>query len=198
MRAGGPGVCSGEEVAAKVHSPPEPGVHVELQGSTYLYALATVSITFVGFSALLIVFRQSMGGAVSRYDSYFTLSFIQAGFIVTAGALVPPLLALYGWSPEVVWRTSSVVTAVPIFWFVATVPGRRRAATGRPVPVFVWTLLSVQALAGAVLVLVGTGILTGRDAAVYASAVTTMMVTSGIAYLLALGVILPDLTGGRE
>ena len=29
-----------------------------LSGSTYLYALATISVTFVGFSALLLVFRQ--------------------------------------------------------------------------------------------------------------------------------------------
>jgi hypothetical protein len=67
---------------------------VELTGSTYLYSLATTSVTFVGFSALLIVFRQSIGGGLTRYDTYFTLSFIQTGFIVTAGALLPPLLAL--------------------------------------------------------------------------------------------------------
>ena len=52
-----------------------------LAGELFLYALATISITFVGFSALLIVFRQTMGGKLTPYDTYFTLSFIQIGFI---------------------------------------------------------------------------------------------------------------------
>ena len=50
---------------------------MELPGIAYLYSLATVSITFVGFAALLIVVRQSIGGQVTSYDMYFTLSFIQ-------------------------------------------------------------------------------------------------------------------------
>jgi hypothetical protein len=37
---------------------------MEIPGSSYLYALATVSITFVGFSALPMIFRQTMGSAV--------------------------------------------------------------------------------------------------------------------------------------
>ncbi len=69
---------------------------MELPGSTYLYALATISITFVGFSALLLIFRQAMGHTMTRYESYFMLTFIQSGFIVTAGSLLPLLLALYG------------------------------------------------------------------------------------------------------
>jgi len=32
----------------------------ELSGATYLYAVATVSITFVGFAALLIVFARRL------------------------------------------------------------------------------------------------------------------------------------------
>jgi hypothetical protein len=167
---------------------------VDLQGSTYLFALATVSITFVGFSALLIVFRQSIGGGLTRYDTYFALSFIQAGFIVTAGALLPPLLALYGWRPSMVWRVADAAIALPILAFVASVPGRRRAATGGAVPLFVWTLLAVQALAAVALLVSAVGGVEGREGAVYASAMTAMLFSSGIAYLLALSVILPQLT----
>jgi hypothetical protein len=60
---------------------------MELPGANYLYALATVSVTFVGFSALLLVFRETIGGRMTGCDSYFTLSFMQAGFIVAAGIL---------------------------------------------------------------------------------------------------------------
>jgi archaellum biogenesis protein FlaJ (TadC family) len=163
---------------------------MDLAGSTYLYALATVSITFVGFSALLLVFRQSMGGALTRYEMYFTFSFIQIGFIVTAGALLPPLLALYGLSQEVVWRISSIAIAIPVVWFVASVPARRRAATGRPIPAFVWRLVAVQLLAGLALVLRAVGTWSDSGAAVYASTLTTILFASGIAYLLALSVFL--------
>jgi len=61
---------------------------MELPGANYLYALATVSVTFVGFSALLLVFRETIGGRMTGYDSYFALSFMQAGFIVAAGGLL--------------------------------------------------------------------------------------------------------------
>jgi len=166
---------------------------VDLPGSPYLYALATVSITFVGFSALLIVFRQSMGGELTQYDTYFTLSFLQIGFIVTAGALLPPALALYGWPAEVVWRVAGTGISIPILWFVASVPARRRTATGRPTPLFIRTLLSVQGLAAVALLFSAAGILRQPGAAIYASAMTTILFASGIAYLLALGVILGEL-----
>jgi hypothetical protein len=167
---------------------------VELPGSGYLYALATVSITFVGFSALLIVFRQSVDGELTSYDTYFTLSFIQIGFIVTLGALLPPMLALYGWEPFAVWRSASVLVAIPLVWFVATVPSRRRRATGSPVPLFIMTLLGLQGAAAVVLLLTAAGVFAGSEAGVYASAVTTVLITSGIAYLMALQLTLPGIT----
>jgi hypothetical protein len=163
---------------------------MELQGSTYLFTLATVSITFVGFAALVLVFRQTIGGEVTRYDTYFTLSFIQVGFIVTVGALLPPLLALYGWREEVVWRVSSAVLAALILYFVATVPKRRRAATNGSVPNFVWALLAVQAFSGVALIFCAVGVLV-RGGAVYASAMTAILCASGIAYLVALSEVLP-------
>jgi hypothetical protein len=44
---------------------------MELLGASYLHALAAISVTFVGFSALLLVFRQTIGGKMTSYDSYF-------------------------------------------------------------------------------------------------------------------------------
>src|SRR5260370_1963055 len=90
--------------------------------ATYLYALAGLSVSFVGFSTLLIVFRQSAGGRLTHYDSYFVLSFMQAGFIVSAGALAPPLLLLFGLSEAAALRRPRALTAVPLFWVVATLP----------------------------------------------------------------------------
>jgi hypothetical protein len=161
--------------------------------TTYLYALAALSVSFVGFSTLLIVFRQSAGDRLTSYDSYFVLSFMQAGFIVSAGALLPPLLTLFGLPQDAVLRTASAITAVAVFLFVATVPRRRRAATGGPAPAFVRILLLVQLLAGVTLLIRVLGQSLGPGVAPYASALTIMLVSSGIAFLLALNVMLPGL-----
>jgi hypothetical protein len=163
--------------------------------TTYLYTLAGLSVSFVGFSTLVIVFRQSAGGRLSSYDSYFVLSFMQAGFIVTAGALLPPLFALYGLSEGALLRIASAITAIPIAWFVTSVPRRRRQATGGPAPTFIRLFLSLQFGAALALVLGALGWPLGPGVAPYASALTLILVTSGIAFLLALHrVMLPGLT----
>lgn len=162
--------------------------------ATYLYALAGLSVSFVGFSTLVIVFRQSAGDRLSSYDSYFVLSFMQAGFIVTAGALLPPLFALYGVPEEYLLRMASAIAAIAIGWFVASVPRRRRAATGAAAPTFVRLLLLLQLLAAVALLLGALGRPLARGVAPYASALTLILITSGIAFLLALDVVLPGLT----
>jgi hypothetical protein len=161
---------------------------MELPGSDYFYALATVAITFVGFSALLLFFRQTLGGGLTKYDAYFTLSFIQPGFIVTGGALLPPLLALCGFDRDDVWRVSSALTAVMIVLFVATVPARRHAAVDEPVPVYVAALLALQALGALVLVANAIGQPLAPGPGLHAAAVTWLLFTTAIAYLRALAI----------
>jgi hypothetical protein len=160
--------------------------NMELPGANYLYALATISVTFVGFSALLLVFRQTIGGKMTKYDSYFTLSFMQAGFIVTAGALLPQLLALYDMPNASVWRASSVIVAVAILVFVVMTPRRRRVATSEPVPFYVGLLLFLQFIAGVYLLLNAVGWPSPPSLAPFALALTLMLFTTGIAYLIAL------------
>jgi hypothetical protein len=165
---------------------------MELPGSGYLYALATISVTFVGFSALLLVFRQTIGGATTRYDSYFIVAFMQVGFVVAGGCLLPPLLALFGLAESTVWRTSSGVAAIPILMFVATVPRRRRAATGGPAPVFVRLLLLLQLFMGLYLLANAMRVYFTPTAANYAAVMAGMLFSSGIAYLMALDIALRD------
>src|SRR5262245_61122442 len=160
--------------------------NMELPGANYLYALATISVTFVGFSALLLVFRQTIGGKMTKYDSYFTLSFMQAGFIVTAGGLLPQLLAFYDMPNASVWRASSLIMAIAIFLFVITTPRRRRVATKEPVPLYVGLLLYLQFIAGGYLLVNAAGWPFPPSLAPFALALTLMLFATGIAYLVAL------------
>ena len=162
---------------------------MELEGSTYLYALATVSITFIGFSALLWIFRQTIGGGMTRYDGYFVISFILPGLIVVGGSLLPPLLALYGLQPEMVWRLSSGISSVPILLFVVTLPARRRKAVHEPIPFYIWLFLALQFLCALILLLTAADWLPHSGAAVYATSMAGMLLTTSFAYVAALGAV---------
>lgn len=166
---------------------------MEPAGSTFLYALAAVSITFVGFSALLVIFRQARGDVLTRYEEYFVLSFIQPGLIVTGGSLIPSVLALYGLPGATVWRASSIIAAIPIIIFVVMLPGRRRAATsGQPTPLYVSVLGLAQLLIAGYLLTSAAGLPAAAAIGPYAASLTALLFTTVTAYVIALGIALGD------
>ena len=156
----------------------------------YLFTLATLAISFVGFSALVIVLRQALGGAMSKLDVLLARIFIQLGFLVAAGAILPPMLALFPWPERVVWRISSLCVSMPTLLFAVTYPARRRAASGARTPPRVWLDVFVLILAAAALVANGTGAVGAPGAALFAASLTGILCLSGSAYLQALNILL--------
>ena len=163
---------------------------MELQGATYLFTLAALSVTFVGFSALVIIIRQTLGGQMSQLEILITRIFIQLGFMVTAGAMLPPLLALFELPPPLIWRISSLAAAIPSFLFAVTYPARRRAASGVPTPLVIWLDVMVLLAAVAVLILNCAGIGIAPGPGPFAAALTVILFLSGWAYLQALRLLL--------
>ena len=102
---------------------------------SYLNTLAALAVTFVGFSSLVIVLRQAMGGEMSKLDILITRTFIQVGFLVAAGAMLPGLLSLFHLEEPSVWRVSSAVTALPVVLFAVTYPARRDPASEVRTPI---------------------------------------------------------------
>jgi hypothetical protein len=45
---------------------------MDLPGTAYLYTLATLMVTFAGFSALLLMIRQAAGAQLSPLDRFLT------------------------------------------------------------------------------------------------------------------------------
>jgi hypothetical protein len=166
------------------------GEEMDLPGSTYLYTLAALSVTFVGFSALVIILRQTLGGEMSRLDILITRIFIQLGFIVAAGAMLPPLLSLFPWPPALIWRTSSFIAAVPSFLFAVTYPARRHAASGVPTPFVIWIDVLILLTAAMVLFCNAVGLGFGPSVGPFAAALTSVLFLSGWAYLQALNILL--------
>ena len=69
---------------------------MELPGSNYLLALATIAISFVSFSTIVVVFRQSLGAGLSEFHILLVRFFIESGLIAVFFSLVPILLGLLG------------------------------------------------------------------------------------------------------
>jgi hypothetical protein len=156
---------------------------------SYLYMLAAVSVTFVGFSSLVIVLRQVMGGEMSKLDILITRTFIQVGFLVAAGAMLPAVLSLFGVRELSVWRVSSAVTAVPVVLFAATYPLRRKAASGTRTPVVIWIDVLIILGFGLLLLCNAVGVRVPTGPGPYTAALTGVLFVSGWAYLQALNTL---------
>ena len=116
---------------------------MELPGSTYLFTLATLSTTFAGFGAIVIVLRQTAGKELSGWHVVLTRLYIEAGFWAAAFCMMPPLLALCGLSPPTVWRASSAVIVFVMMVYGVTYPKRRRAMVKEPLPWRRWSVIVV-------------------------------------------------------
>jgi hypothetical protein len=93
--------------------------------SDYLLRLASLSLSFVGFSAVVVTLRGALGGELSDRHLRLVRLYIEGGFLVTALALIPALLNLLHVSDTVTWPLSSAVAAV-VFTSVLVIQFRRR------------------------------------------------------------------------
>ena len=112
---------------------------MELPGTSYLYTIATLSITYAGFAAVIIIFRQIIGGGVSNYDVFVIRAVLMRSFIIAFSAMLPPALALFDLSQSVIWRVSSLFAALLLGLFTLTSQARRRAVTD--LPISKWSLI---------------------------------------------------------
>jgi hypothetical protein len=158
---------------------------------TYLYTLATLAVTFVGFSALVIIMRQTLGGAMSKLDILITRIFIQLGFMVAAGCMLPPLLSLFQISDAQIWRLSSIAVALPAFLFATTYPSRRKAASGAPMPIHIGIGVLCLLLLSLSLIFNAAGIFSAFSGpGPFAAALTGILFVAGWGYLQALNTVL--------
>jgi hypothetical protein len=163
---------------------------MEVKGAALLYTLATLSVTFAGFAALLLMLRQSAGAGLSPLDRFLARTIVGHYFWLTAGAVFPAVFALYDLPEPVVWKASALLFGLPMLAILLTFQRRRIAATGMAAPPRI------------VIVFIGVGSLSlvamlgyvfdnfAHPAAAYASAITVNFVTHCYAVVTALEVIL--------
>jgi hypothetical protein len=163
---------------------------MEVKGASLLYTLAGLMITFAGFSALLLAVRPASGARLSLLDRYLAKTVMSYIFVLTAGALLPALLALYDIQETWIWRGSAVLFALPMLSLQVTYPRRRRKVVGDGPPPAIFAVFVVL---GSVVTLAMLGyVLAGLQysAAAYITALTIDFFTVVFGYLIALDVIM--------
>lgn len=157
--------------------------------SDYLYTVAVVAVTFVGFSTVFVTFREALGGTMSKYDVLLIHNILYLGVTAIVGCLLPPLLALLGAGPDLTVRVSSLTIAVPMLVFNVLYPRSRHAATGRSMPKRVWVDLGLVYTAAALLVANAAGVIATPSLAVHALGVTVLLVAIFLAFLFGLDLL---------
>ena len=113
---------------------------------TYLVAIATISITFVGFSSVVVVFRQTQGNRLDNLHIFLVRFFIEMGLIVTGFSLLPVLLGVLGMPGAGLWRLASAAYAIAHIAYIRVLFLRRRLYTSSDFSLrrnFVFILISI-------------------------------------------------------
>lgn len=163
---------------------------MEAKGATFLYALATLMITFAGFSALLLGIRQAAGARLSLLDRFIVKTILIQLFTLTGGALLPPILGLWNVSEAWLWRVAALCFAIPMLALLLTYSHRRRKAVGTgppPVGFVVFIVFACVAIAAMLIYVIGGF---EYQAAAYITTLTINFFTTAFGFVTALDVIM--------
>jgi len=163
---------------------------MEVKGAALLYTLATLAVTFAGFAALLVMLRQSAGSALSALDRFLTRTVVSHLSVIAAGALLPPILTLYGLPELLVWKIAAVVFGLPLLAMLFSYGHRRHAATGKPAPPMIMVVFVGVGALSLVAMIAAIFLGLAPPAAVYTTALTVNFLTLAFAFVVALEVIL--------
>jgi hypothetical protein len=158
--------------------------------SAFLLGLAGLSLSFVGFSSVVVTLRGSLGGEISERHLRLVRLYIEGGFLVTALALLPLLLDLLDLPAPLVWRVSSAAAASVFSVLMLTQFRRRRAVEAGRFPPWVVAInvLSVLTVAGLWLNAAGTPLRPGVGP--YAVALTWAIGVFGFIFVRTIDIFL--------
>jgi len=121
---------------------------MEIPAGAYFFALAALSMAFVGFTSVVVVLHHGTGKRLSDFHILLTRVFVELGLMATAFAMLAPTLVLCGLQLDMVWRTSSAIMFLTMIPWLAYYPMRRKAAAPdekMPLRWYVMTLIGIGA-----------------------------------------------------
>src|SRR5262249_39772891 len=145
--------------------------------------VASLSLSFVGFSAVVVTLRGALGGKLSDRHLRLVRLYIEGGLLVTALALVPRFLNVLQVRDIVIWQLSTVAAA-SVFPVLLLIQFRRRRMIepGR-FPLWVVVVYAVATVAVAGLWLNVAGFLFPPNVGPYAFVLTWALCVFGFTFV---------------
>ena len=156
---------------------------MELPGTSYLLNLAAISITFVAFSTIVVVFRESQGAGLMEYEIVLLRMYLVSGLETTVFSLLPPLLGLFDITPPWVWRVSSLAFALVLIWRGIYFMRRQTRFQRQRLTDFLYVIYFITILG---LLLNALGFFIEPNPGLYALAATWLLVSAIITFILSL------------
>jgi hypothetical protein len=131
---------------------------MELPGAGYFYALAALSMAFVGFTSIVVVLHQSTGKPLSPFHILITSLLVELGLMATGFAMLAPTLAICGLRERLVWQISSAIMLAVLAPWLVRYPMRRKASAPKqkiPPRVYIMTALGAVVVLALCLNLIG-------------------------------------------
>jgi hypothetical protein len=105
-----------------------------LVGSDYLLRLASLAMTLVGFSAIIVALRRASGGELNDYHRVVAAFYIESGLAITAFCVLPEALNLTGMAAATIWRVASVTAGLVNTALTISLDRRARSLKSMQVP----------------------------------------------------------------
>jgi hypothetical protein len=166
---------------------------MDLPNSTYLYTLALIAVGFVGFSAIVLILRQSAGTALSPLDTIVARLFMARGFTITYLSMLPMLLAAFDLSHSAAWRISSALAGVSLVVMHLGYQLLRARITREPTPLHLWFYTGSGLAFGLVLLANSVAVIPTAVGAIYVAVVTLDMIQASIAFVQHFGFMIDQL-----
>jgi len=132
-----------------------------------------------------MILGQMLGGQMTKFDSFIARTWVQLGFMITFGSILPPLLTLFEVSTPMVWRTSSGLMAIILGCWALTFPRRRNARTPTRLPIPVIVFAAAMDLIALALAANAIAVPVERLSGVYAASVTAILIGAAMLFLFA-------------
>jgi hypothetical protein len=158
--------------------------------SDYLMRLAGLSLSFVGFSALVVTLRGALGRQLSDRHLRLVRLYIEGGLLVTALALIPTLLNLVHLPDFATWPLSSAVAACVLTVLLVIQFRRRRSVEPGRFPLWVIIVYLISTVAVAALWLNVAGFLFPPNVGPYAIALTWALCVFGFIFVRTMELVL--------
>jgi hypothetical protein len=125
---------------------------METPGSGYLYTVAMLAMTFVGFCAVVFVLRQGRPKKRAGFHVVHSHGYIEIALGSVAAAMLPPLLSVCEVPSLTIWQWSSAIIAAGFAAHTFYILERFYRIIGWRFPVHVWinTIITVVVIAALV------------------------------------------------